>query len=353
MTQNGNGHLSAETIQEAGDLAAFPLLIIDESGEVLWANYAAEEWMGTSLKSLRRGPLRKVSKYGGVVTDIAAQCRKEEGNVVAVEHAAADRESYDIHARWSPDKCFVTISVLPRRMPASGQGDAARGFARMLAHELKNPLASIRGAAQLIQREDDLAECRGLAVHIIDDADRMTRLTNHWSRMGEVEMTQTGAVNLNELGMAALERLHRARKLDHIEIVKAFDPSLPDAVGDEDLLLQLVLNLLDNAADALTSQQGARITIETRYDASHRSRASSVYSPLLLSVTDTGPGIPEALQPNLFTPFVTTKANGEGLGLAFAARVAEMHSGQLDYDSESGRTRFNLRLPVFKEEMAR
>jgi two-component system nitrogen regulation sensor histidine kinase GlnL len=126
---------------------------------------------------------------------------------------------------------------------------------------------------------------------------------------------------------------------------------LPDAFGDADLLHQTLVNLLQNALDAVAGRREPKITVSTRFDAGPRSRTGDVATPLLLSVMDNGEGIPATLGTGIFTPFVTTKPAGEGLGLAFSARIMALHDGQLDYESMPGRTVFNLRLPMHKEEL--
>lgn len=190
----------------------------------------------------------------------------------------------------------------------------------MLAHELKNPLASVRGAAQLIRRESNLDAAAELAQVIIQDVDRITRLADHWSRVGDIRLGERSEVNLNHLAVSAMDSLIRADASAKAILKDDFDPSLPAVYGDRDLLLQVVLNLLQNALDAVRGTPQPKIRIETRFDTGPRSRTGANPTPLVLVVRDNGPGIPETLGSGIFTPFVTTKPAGEGLGLAFAAR---------------------------------
>tara|TARA_R110000868_G_scaffold2321_7_gene17300 strand:- start:17725 stop:18777 length:1053 start_codon:yes stop_codon:yes gene_type:complete len=345
---SGQADLSAEMALTAADQAAIPILVFASDMRIVWANLQAQEWFGLSLRTLQRADLRAILPRAGRLLDCIEQAADGRRTVVALGESLAERGVHDLHARWSEDHETVTLSVLPHTEtgPRASQ-DAALGFGRMLAHELKNPLASVRGAAQLIARETDPETAADLAQVIIQDVDRITRLANHWSGVGDIQLATGTPVNLNQLAINAMESLARANPgLAVME--ERFDPSLPDAFGDADLLHQAVVNLLQNALDAVAGRCEPKITVSTRFDAGPRSRTGDIATPLLLSVCDNGPGIPVTLGTGIFTPFVTTKPAGEGLGLAFSARIMALHEGQLDYDSVPGRTVFNLRLPMMK-----
>jgi two-component system nitrogen regulation sensor histidine kinase GlnL len=336
----------------AAEQAAIPVLVFYADARLAWANLQAQEWFGLSLRTLQRTDLRHASPRSARLLDCVEQAVADRRTVVALGETLGAGGVCDLHARWSEDLETVTLSILPHceSGPRASQA-AALGFGRMLAHELKNPLASVRGAAQLIARETDLETAGELARVIIQDVDRITRLADHWSGVGDIQLGAPRPVNLNRVAINAIESLGRANPAAAGIIQERFDPSLPDAFGDADLLHQTLVNLLQNALDAVAGRREPKITVSTRFDAGPRSRTGDVATPLLLSVMDNGEGIPATLGTGIFTPFVTTKPAGEGLGLAFSARIMALHDGQLDYESMPGRTVFNLRLPMHKEEL--
>ena len=348
----GPARTATELALCAAEQAAIPVFVFTADAKLAWANLQAQEWFGLSLRTLQRTDLRLASPRSARLLDFVQQAAADRRTVVALGEALGAGGVSDLHARWSEDHETVTLSILPHceAGPRASQA-AALGFGRMLAHELKNPLASVRGAAQLIARETDLETAGELARVIIQDVDRITRLADHWSGVGDIQLGTLSPVNPNRLAINAIESLTRANPAAAGIIQERFDPSLPDAFGDADLLHQTVVNLLQNALDAVSGRREPKITVSTRFDAGPRSRTGDVATPLLLSVMDNGEGIPATLGTGIFTPFVTTKPAGEGLGLAFSARIIALHDGQLDYDSVPGRTVFNLRLPILKGEL--
>lgn len=351
----GPARTAADWALCAAEQAAIPVFVFTAEAQLAWANLQAQEWFGLSLRTLQRSDLSQASPRGARLLtrllDCVEQAASGRRTVVAMGEALAVGGLSDLHARWSPELETVTLSILPHGESSERASQAAAlGFGRMLAHELKNPLASIRGAAQLIARENDPQSGAEMARLIIHDVDRITRLADHWSEVGDIQPGTPVRVNLNRLAVEAIESLTRADPAAAGMIRQRFDPSLPDAVGNPDLLHQSVVNLLQNALDAVAGRREPVITVSTRFDAGPRSRSGDVATPLVLSVTDNGDGVPDAIGAGIFTPFVTTKPAGEGLGLAFSARIMALHDGQLDYDGEPGRTRFNLRLPLVTGE---
>jgi len=338
--------------QLAADQAAIPILVFDGEGRCIWANTQAEEWLGLSNRHMRKSRFGTLSATCAHLADIIDQACSAHRTVVALGRLLGGDGPFDVHARWSDESHQLILSVLPHQeVGATASQAPALGFGRMLAHELKNPLASVRGAAQLIRRETGLDGARDLARLIIQDVDRITRLADHWSRVGDIQLGAKSEINLNLLAVNAMDSLHRADSATKGILKDNFDPSLPAIAGDPDLLMQAVINLLQNGFDAVKTDPKAKIVVETRFDAGPRSRTGGNPTPLVLSVRDNGPGIPETLRSGIFTPFVTTKPAGEGLGLAFSARIAALHEGQIDFESRPGRTVFNIRLPIAKKDM--
>lgn len=340
--------MTGTTLEHPAQLAAealpFPLLVFSDLKRVLWLNTAAQEWLGISLKRLSKDGVNALHPAYARITEPVFQSI-DTGQSVIVRGCEMAGGRYDLSASYDHQAGATTLCVLPSAPSRRQEHQAALGFGRMLAHELKNPLASIRGAAQLLERAVPEPD-RDLPQTIIEDVDRITSLANRWSSIGDVELQAEEPVNLNRVCVEALERLERGADLASGLIVEQFDPSLPQGRGDALLLQQVVLNLLQNALDALVDTADPKIRVETYYDALDRGVEGSRPAPLVIAVRDNGSGVAPELRASLFTPFVTSKPAGEGLGLSFCARIAQLHGGRLDFDTREGSTSFYLKLPA-------
>ncbi|MEM6422973.1 MAG: ATP-binding protein, partial [Pseudomonadota bacterium] len=227
--------------------------------------------------------------------------------------------------------------------------DAARsitGLAAMLAHEVKNPLAGISGAAQLLEMSVD-AQNRELTELIRAESERISKLLARVEAFGAIGPAQSVLVNIHDVIDRAVKSAG-AGFAAHVKFIEEYDPSLPPVIGDPDQLIQVFINLLKNAAEA-TPEVGGLIIIRTAYRtgmkvATPSGRRASL--PLTVTVSDNGRGVPETLSDHLFEPFVTSKATGTGLGLAFVSKVVAEHGGVISCESEPGWTRMKLRLPI-------
>ncbi len=251
----------------------------------------------------------------------------------------------------------VTVLIVP--IGSAGkleQGVAARsaarsaiGMAEMLAHEIKNPLAGIRGAAQLLAMnlgDDD----RDLADLIVEESRRIVKLLEQVERFGDTSAPRVGAVNIHDV----LERVRRSAELGFAQgltIVTQYDPSLPPALADADQLVQVCMNLVKNAAEALQRDGvGGTIRLRSFYDGTLRMMPSAAHPggvalPLQIEIEDDGPGIPEALADAVFEPFVSGRENGTGLGLPLVSKILTDHGAWLGLESRPGRTVFRISLP--------
>ncbi len=335
-----------------------PAILLDEKDRIVGMNPAAESYLNTS--SRQSVGLRA---FDAIVTDApmsehAARVRREQApffmnnmNVVTGE-SAAERCDIKLAPMVGPSDHLVML-VEPRfvgeRLNQATSGNSAArsaiGMAEMLAHEIKNPLAGITGAAQLLGMnlaKDDLA----LTDLIVSETRRVLALLEQVEQFGNLRPPACRAANVHDLIVRA-KRSASVGFAAHMELVDEFDPSLPLVWVDEDQMLQVFLNLLKNAAEATGGSPG-RILIRTFYDMSSKIRRNGRAAELALNVeiVDDGPGIPPNILQGIFDPFVSGRENGTGLGLALASKIVSDHDGWITVDSMPGRTAFRLSLPA-------
>ena len=221
-------------------------------------------------------------------------------------------------------------------------GHVVSGMGRMIAHELKNPLAGIKGAAQLLRDDVDSEEGLALIELIGSEIDRIRRLADRMEKLGDDDPTGSEQVNIHEILRQARRIIQSANP--NIVFDERYDPSLPHAFGDPDTLMQALLNLIKNAAES--AGEHGKIRLETSFRAGVRGGKSGRLLPVQIQIIDDGPGIPKDMLTQIFQPFVTTKPEGQGLGLALVSKVATAHEGLVEVQSVPGRTVFSLLLPA-------
>jgi two-component system, NtrC family, nitrogen regulation sensor histidine kinase GlnL len=338
----------------------FPALAVTKTGAVLYANGAAQNIFLRSVKALETQGLGGLLSEDSPVHDLVSRAWTSHspvsGRDMIVRGPSFGEISCDITAAPSEEGGFVAVILRPRgkgrdladRLHDSAGARSMAAIGRTLAHEIKNPLAGIRGAAQLLVRDADENELQ-LVNLIVEETDRVRRLIDRMESFGDEAPIDFKRVNVH----AALERvgaLLESEAKGQVVIQRRFDPSIPDAMGDEDQLMQVFLNLAKNSIEACANRtQDAQIILATAYRHGVRVRTPSGQTrdlPLEIAFYDNGRGIPEELQGCLFEPFVTTKSGSGGLGLPLVQKIISAHGGVVDFETASSKTVFRVRLPA-------
>lgn len=314
--------------------------VLDAQLRLAYANPAFIEMTG--LARWRDCPLEIFGAAAPALGDLVARARRAQASVTV--------RGFDLATREPPLLADITISPaddgMILEMHASGQhevslrsGPRISQTLRGLAHEVKNPLAGVRGAAQLLRRRATEPDQQHLAELIMAEADRLVALTDRLLRPGG--KPHLSAVNLHELVERAFALIN-AEATPRPDFQRDYDPSLPPFRGDADRLLQMLLNLLRNALQAAAT----RIGLRTRAERGAVLNGRPVRLAMRVDIIDNGCGVPEALRDSLFLPLVSGRADGTGLGLAVAQEIAHEHGGQIMFTSNPGRTVFTLTLPL-------
>jgi two-component system nitrogen regulation sensor histidine kinase GlnL len=347
-----------------------PILALDAGGHIRDVNNAAEHFFDMGRAMLQRSRLADIMPFGSPVLDLVEEAMAGQAPISGYK--------LDISTPRTGLGRLVDAFVSP--LPESGGGVALmlqersiaekmdrqmthRGAARsvtalgaMLAHEIKNPLSGIRGAAQLLESSVG-DEDRALTQLICEETDRIVKLVDRMESFSDERPVARESLNIHAV-LDHVKRLALAGFARHIRVREVYDPSLPNVLASRDQLIQVFLNLVKNAAEAIGNEGfDGEITLSTAYRPGVRLRTSGAVEPVALPlevcIRDNGAGVPNDIAGHLFDPFVTTKSSGSGLGLALVAKAIGDHGGIIEFESHPRLTTFRVLMPLDSPRPAR
>ncbi len=339
----------------------YPAMVVNSENRILAFNTAAEQIFSVSERSVRGQLLENYASHGSRLMTLIAQSRSANGSVserdIEINWTTSEIKQLNVqvtklHDSGGSDALLVVMqpgSIAEKMTRRLMHRDAARsvtGMAAALSHEIKNPLAAISGAAQLLQMSAADGEVE-LCELIQEESARIQRLVGRMEHFTDSRPVEKHPVNLHD----ALRKTCRAAQVGfgaNVTFFEYYDPSLPNTSGDRDQLAQAFQNLVKNASEAVG--EGGTIMLKTAYRPGIRLSGADGHErqslPLEVTISDNGPGIPEDFAPHIFEPFVTSKSGGAGLGLALVSKIIADHGGTIECESGSGRTTFRMLLPV-------
>lgn len=360
--------LAPDAVTEALPL---PLLVTDADYVIHYANAAAERLMNTSATFMQRRSIGDVitltEAWNTLLMQAAAYRHGAKGHELPLQPKRGGEASVvNVHitsCQPFTDKDLPGRILVLEHSPATeklgshaSQRHAMRSaavMAHILAHEVRNPLSGIKGAAQLLGKSVENADDKELLALIISEVERIGGLMGQVEYFSTDRTVATEAVNIHEV-LYYVKGLAQNGVATGVEFVEYYDPSLPSVLGNRELLVQALLNLVKNAAEAVAEKENPRITLRTAYRGGYRLSVPGseklVVLPICVQVGDNGGGIAPDMRANIFDPFVTSKPNGKGLGLAVVSKIVADHGGVLTLESaDEGNTLFSLQLPAAKE----
>ena len=338
----------------------YAVILLRPGQRIAAVNVAGEQLLGQSARRLLGKPLKSLVDFGEarlmtMLADADVQINARD-MAARIGRAGAKRMHIIVSpiAGWEGWQTLTLIeSAEVEGFEESGintHEEAALRAPEILAHEIKNPLAGIRGAAQLLGRKAKASD-RALTALIAEEVDRIASLIDQMQSLSSRSAVPASPVNLH-VAIRRATAVLEAGGHDAVRIIEEFDPSLPMVLVNPDALLQVLLNLLTNAAEACAVEDQPELTIRTRFASGimlrQAGQAQPIRLPIELSVSDNGPGVDPDLRDHIFEPFVSSKKQGQGLGLALVRKLVRDMNGRISHDRDEARglTHFRIRLPM-------
>jgi two-component system nitrogen regulation sensor histidine kinase GlnL len=362
LSLGGSSALASEVLLQA---LPHPVVVLGSGNRIVYANFAAEEFFGISERVLKRRRIEALVAFSSPLLALIDQVRQSSATVneyaidLGLPESATSRplDVYAAPLAEYGDHILLMLQersmaqMIERQLTHRGAARSVSGMAAVLAHEVKNPLSGIRGAAQLLEASASI-EDQPLAQLICRETDRICKLVDRMEVFGDERPLKLEPVNIHTV-LDHVRQIGENGFAKGITFVQDYDPSLPFIAGNPDKLIQAFLNLVKNAAEAIgATRDDGFITLSTAFRPGLRlslpNSETRVSLPLEITVTDTGSGILDELKPHLFEPFVTTKAGGTGLGLALVAKIIGDHGGTIECESKPRQTVFRVMMPMFQ-----
>ncbi|WP_156839206.1 two-component system sensor histidine kinase NtrB [Novosphingobium aquimarinum] len=362
--------IPAEAPPEARRLLAslaHAVVVLEPGLRISWINPAAETYFGQSQRRVSGKPLFDVvqfadSRLAKMLSDFETPVSARE---VVIVHKGRGAMRVDVSVAPVADHAGWQILSIHDKTGSDALGEdsgvadnAVLRGPEIMAHEIKNPLAGIRGAAQLLARRLDDRD-RPLTDLITGEVDRIAMLIERMQKLSRRTPNPVEPCNLHLAARRAIDVLQAADEEGSLRIEEEFDPSLPAVLGNADALVQVLINLLSNAQEACGGTPGGRIVLRTRFASGLQLHATdtgrSVRLPIEIRVSDSGPGVDPAMREHIFEPFVTSKSSGQGLGLPLVRKLIRDMSGRISHerDEATGWTHFRVHLPLAQETQRR
>lgn len=336
------------------------IITLDVDNKIIYVNMAAEQLLGSSIRILKRKSLNEIIPYDSPLMELIDQVRKKKAFIseydISIGNPNMGQLNVDAHvSSLLEEKDAILVQLQKRTMAQKlsqqqtyrNASRSVSGMAAMLAHEIKNPLSGIKGSAQILSHEVSDGD-KPLTDLICEEVDRICTLVDRMEVFTDHRQLERNEINIHSV-LEHVKKLAENGFGRHANFVELYDPSLPDTIGDRGALIQVFLNLLKNACEALP-ENGGQVTLTTAYRQGVRMSASGsdemLHLPLEICIIDNGGGIAEEIKENIFDPFVTTKSGGTGLGLALVAKTVTDHGGIIECETANGKTTFRVLLPA-------
>jgi two-component system, NtrC family, nitrogen regulation sensor histidine kinase GlnL len=358
------------TLPESSQLMAclpLPVLLVGPDNIIGFVNDASEGFIGQSKKRVE----------GTAISSVLHFTSERMNRALAAGESDISAQDMEVQTKSGLSNVDISITTMPRnidwrlivvtprhhsRAHLNEQKEAGKqqalGAPAILGHEIKNPLAGIKGAAQLLARNVDKKD-KPLTDLIVNEVDRIARLLDHMQDLGHKKLGEFAPANIHALIERAIRSIRAANRIMP-SIAINYDPSLPEVLIDADAMVQIIINLLQNAIDAIVNMDEAVIGISTRFVMSGALREAfgdetehrTIKLPVEIVISDNGPGVPNHIEDELFAPFVTTKREGQGLGLAIVKKLVLQMNSRIIYQRDTIKkiTNFSIFLPVFTKE---